>query len=63
MIAVLVVLAVAFVASGLGGIAGGLLVGGKDLGAELAAWMGGFYGTMAGFGGVLVGLLLLWWGL
>jgi hypothetical protein len=61
MIVWIVALLVGFGAAAFGGVAGGLLVGAKDLGAELAAYMGGFYGTLAGFAGVLAGLGLLAW--
>ncbi|MGY4319079.1 hypothetical protein [Bradyrhizobium sp. JR3.5] len=42
-----------------GGAAGGVLVGGKALGNELAALLGGFYGPLAGVAGVVVGLAVL----
>ena len=41
------------------GAAGGVLVGGKVLGNELAALLGGFYGPLAGVAGVAVGLAVL----
>jgi hypothetical protein len=47
------------VTSGFGGLAGGVLVGGEALGRQLAALMGGFYGNLAGFLGVLLGLVVL----
>lgn len=49
-------LAAGIAASIAGGALGGVIVGGKHLGNELAAMMGGFYGPMAGIGGVLLGL-------
>lgn len=51
--------AVALVASIAGGILGGLAIGAKHLGGQLAAMMGAFFGPIAGFWGVLVGLGLL----
>jgi hypothetical protein len=42
----------------LGGAAGGVFVGGKALGNELAAMMGGFYGPLAGAVGVFVGTII-----
>jgi uncharacterized membrane protein len=51
--------AVGLVTSGFGGLAGGVLVGGEALGRQLAALMGGFYGNLAGFLGVLLGLVVL----
>jgi hypothetical protein len=42
-----------------GGALGGILVGGKALGNELAAMMGGFYGPLAGSGGVALALVAL----
>jgi hypothetical protein len=51
-------LILAFIAALAGGAVGGILVGGKDLGNELAAMMSAFYGPLAGFIGVGVGLLL-----
>jgi hypothetical protein len=42
-----------------GGALGGVLVGGKALGSELAAMMGAIYGPLAGSGGVALGLAAL----
>ena len=57
------ILAAAFVVgvvcSLIGGALGGVFVGGKDLGAGLAATMGGFYGPLAGVAGVAIGLIVL----
>jgi hypothetical protein len=47
------------IASVIGGAAGGVMVGGKSLGNQLAAFMGGFYGPLAGIAGVAIGLLVL----
>ena len=41
------------------GAIGGIIVGGKHLGNELAAMMGAFFGPMATLPGVLLGLLVL----
>lgn len=49
-------LALGVAASIFGGAVGGVMIGGKHLGNELAAMMGGFYGPLAGAGGVLLGL-------
>lgn len=46
-------------ASLVGGALGGIVVGGKALGNELAALMGGFYGPLAGVPGLVVGLIVL----
>jgi hypothetical protein len=46
-------------ASIVGGALGGIAVGGKALGNELAAMMGGFYGPLAGFTGVALGLIVV----
>jgi len=46
-------------ASIIGGALGGMAIGGKALGNELAAMMGGFYGPLAGFAGVALGLIVL----
>ena len=45
---ILLVLAVGGAASLIGGALGGVAIGGKALGNELAALMGGFYGPLAG---------------
>ncbi len=52
-------LIVGLAASIIGGALGGMVVGGKVLGHELAAMMGGFYGPLAGFIGVTVALIVL----
>ena len=52
-------LLVGIVASVVGGAIGGVAVGGKHLGNELAAMMGGFFGPLAGIGGLVVGLAVL----
>ncbi|HBP88562.1 MAG: hypothetical protein KC592_09330 [Nitrospira sp.] len=52
-------LAIALVFGALGGAIGGILVGGKALGYELAALMGSFFGPIASVPGVLIGLLIL----
>ncbi|MHB0772873.1 hypothetical protein ACYCVF_32055 [Bradyrhizobium sp. 1.29L] len=57
MLVVSLVLGVA--ASIAGGSIGGLLIGRKVLGNELAALVGGFYGPLAGIPGVIVGLVAL----
>jgi hypothetical protein len=46
-------------ASSAGGAIGGVVVGGKALGNELAAMMGGFFGPLAGIGGLVIGFVLL----
>ena len=51
--------AIALVFGALGGAIGGILVGGKALGYELAALMGSFFGPIASVPGVLIGLLIL----
>jgi hypothetical protein len=55
----LLLLGLALVCGALGGAIGGILVGGKALGYELAASMGSFFGPIASVPGVLIGLLLL----
>ena len=54
-----VALIVGVMASVIGGALGGVAVGGKALGNELAALMGGFYGPLAGVPGIVIGLLVL----
>ena len=54
-----VALIVGAMASIIGGALGGIAVGGKALGNELAALMGSFYGPLAGAAGVLIGLVVL----
>ncbi|MEQ9588000.1 MAG: hypothetical protein RJS97_08600 [Parvibaculaceae bacterium] len=41
-----------------GGALGGLLVGARDIGSELAAMMGGFYGVVIAMPGILIALIL-----
>ena len=50
---------VGVIASALGGAVGGVIVGGKSIGNEIAAMMGSFYGPLAGIGGVALGLAVL----
>ncbi len=52
-------LVVGVAASLVGGAAGGVLIGGKALGNELAATMGGFFGPLAGVTGIAIGLIAL----
>ena len=47
------------IASLIGGALGGVAVGGKSLGNELAAMMGGCFGPLAGVAGLIVGLAVL----
>ena len=51
-------LAVGFFAALAGGAFGGVLTGGKALGTQLAAYMGSFYGVVAGTSGVLFGIIV-----
>lgn len=52
-------IAVGLPASVAGGTLCGIAIGGKSLGNDLAALMGGVFGPMAGVGGLLLGLLVL----
>jgi ABC-type phosphate transport system permease subunit len=54
-----VALIVGTMASIIGGALGGIFVGGRALGNELAALMGGFYGPLAGVPGIVVALVVL----
>jgi len=54
-----VALIVGTAASIVGGALGGIAVGGKAMGNELAAMMGGFYGPLAGLVGMVLGLIVL----
>jgi len=54
-----VALIVGTAASIVGGALGGIAVGGKAIGNELAAMMGGFYGPLAGVAGMVLGLIVL----
>ncbi len=58
-VAATLALIVGTLASIAGGAIGGIMVGGKSLGNELAALMGGFYGPLAGIAGLLVGLIVI----
>jgi hypothetical protein len=51
----LVALIIGLVCSGIGGAIGGIAIGGKSLGNELAAMMGSFYGPIAGVPGLVAG--------
>jgi hypothetical protein len=55
---VLLALGVGLLSSQLGGVLGGLVIGGKALGAQLAGLMGFFFGPIAGFLGVALGLVV-----
>jgi hypothetical protein len=46
-------------ASVLGGALGGVIVGGKHMGNQLAAVIGAFYGPLAGLAGVVLGLAVV----
>jgi hypothetical protein len=59
LVTTVIALAIGILASIAGGAVGGVLVGGKHLGNELAAMMGGCYGPLAGSGGVVLGLVAL----
>jgi hypothetical protein len=48
-----------FIASAVGGAVGAVLIGGRALGVKVAAFMGVFYGPLAGVAGVAIGLLAL----
>ena len=54
---------IALIAGAGAALAGGALcgrtIGARALGAELAAYMGGFYGLLAGSIGVVLGLIVL----
>ncbi len=50
-------LAVGLLASLAGGALSGVVIGGKDLGKEVAGMMGAFYGPMGGFVGTVLALL------
>jgi hypothetical protein len=57
--AAILAIVIALVASIGGGAIGGVAIAGKDLGRELAATMGGFYGPLAGVGGVFLGIIVV----
>ena len=52
-------LACGLAASIIGGMAGGIATGGRALGINLAAMMGGFYGPLAAVPGMIIGLIVL----
>lgn len=52
-------LACGLAASILGGMVGGIATGGRALGVNLAATMGGFYGPLAAVPGIVIGLIVL----
>lgn len=56
---VLAALGLGIIGSIVGGALGGVIVGGKHIGNELAALMGSFYGPIAGISGVIVGIVAL----
>lgn len=56
---IVLALIVGAAASLIGGAMGGVAIGGKALGNELAAMMGGFFGPLAVIPGVIVGLFFL----
>ncbi|HBO12298.1 MAG TPA: hypothetical protein DD491_05875 [Halieaceae bacterium] len=51
--------AIAIVVGAAGGALGGILVAGKDLDRDLAAWMGGFYGVTAALPGIGLAYVVL----
>jgi len=50
---------IALAIGAVGGAIGGIIVGGKHMGNELAAMMGGFFGPIAAAPGVLLALIIL----
>ncbi len=50
---------IALIVSAIGGSIGGILVGGKHMGNELAAMMGSFYGPIGAVPGILLALVVL----
>jgi hypothetical protein len=55
----LAILLIGTAASIAGGALSGIFIGGKDLGPNLAALMGAFFGPLAGATGIALGLLVL----
>ena len=49
---------VAILASLLGGSIGGVLIGAKHMGAQLAALMGAFFGPIAALPGIVIALII-----
>lgn len=50
---------VTILASLLGGSIGGVLIGAKHLGAQLAALMGAFFGPIAALPGIVIALIII----
>ncbi len=50
---------IALVTGVIGGAIGSIIVGGKHMGNELAAMMGGFFGPIAAVPGVIIALIVL----
>ena len=48
----------ALIAGAAGGAVGGILVGGKDLGNDVAGMMGSLYGPVAAVPGVIIAMIL-----
>ncbi|MEM9387298.1 MAG: hypothetical protein AAGA68_19725 [Pseudomonadota bacterium] len=55
----LLAIVLAFAAGIAGGAIGGVAVGGKHIGNDLAAMMGGFYGPLAALPGIALALIIL----
>jgi hypothetical protein len=55
----LILLLIGTAASVAGGALSGIVIAGKELGAELAGMMGAFFGPLAGATGIAAGLLVL----
>jgi hypothetical protein len=56
---VVLALIIGAAASLVAGALGGVAIGGKSLGNELAALMGGFFGPLAVIPGIVIGLIIL----
>ena len=50
---------ITFIVSGIGGAIGGIIVGGKHIGNDLAAMMGSFYGPINAVPAVVLALIIL----
>lgn len=55
----LALIGLAFLASLAGGAVAGMVIAGKQFGAELAVQMGGLFGLLAGVPGIALALLIL----